>query len=499
MVPTTDLTYSLVCSWILMSILQVTTRAYIIVSPDSVCTPKGKEPSHMTLLRLHHSGSTSAALLDLEAGPEALECALLVVGPPRFLVSLQVTGRAAGTSYSGAQRGENCSLTVMTVGKKRPWTMDLCDRRAASKSMVMSSEPATFKWSVPAVTSSSQLRASHIVITVVGRGSGWCGAASKFPCVVAMNGKYSLMCVSSDLVCDGHVNCPMTGSDEDPQVCGLGLDSAPQQPLPVRTTPATLPGDTDYDIESSGPASYVNTKPSSYLFDMIIRRKVRKIQNNRMKVRKSVEVELEEVNPHLRGGRVENHLGKTTPSSPDRDSNLDLPILSSQAQHAFFWLIPQAVAERDDNFWVLYTSSVVDSDLEDQNSTPRGLPLGIFSPLCSTEETLPEALSRYGPWGYLMLGTLICGALLMLCGLWECCCRRRKRPREVAGASAPPLPSHPHSIFIIGSQQRGSEAAPPKYEELDQPPDYGILFPGEKEKAPGGGDAGKSGPSVQPC
>nr|CAD7413935.1 unnamed protein product [Timema cristinae] len=45
------------------------------------------------------------------------------------------------------------------------------------------------------------------------------------------------------------------------------------------------------------------------------------------------QVELEEVNPHLRGGRVENHLGKTTPSSPDRDSNLDLPVLSSLAQH----------------------------------------------------------------------------------------------------------------------------------------------------------------------
>nr|CAD7193561.1 unnamed protein product [Timema douglasi] len=44
-------------------------------------------------------------------------------------------------------------------------------------------------------------------------------------------------------------------------------------------------------------------------------------------------VELEEVNPHLRGGRVENHLGKTYPSSPDRDSNLDLPVLSSRAQH----------------------------------------------------------------------------------------------------------------------------------------------------------------------
>nr|CAD7405730.1 unnamed protein product [Timema poppensis] len=44
-------------------------------------------------------------------------------------------------------------------------------------------------------------------------------------------------------------------------------------------------------------------------------------------------VEIEEVNPHSRGGRVENRLGKTTPSSHDRDSNLDLPVLSSQAQH----------------------------------------------------------------------------------------------------------------------------------------------------------------------
>nr|CAD7393100.1 unnamed protein product [Timema cristinae] len=44
-------------------------------------------------------------------------------------------------------------------------------------------------------------------------------------------------------------------------------------------------------------------------------------------------VELEEVNSHLRGGRVENHLGKPSPSSPDQDSNLDLPVLSSRAQH----------------------------------------------------------------------------------------------------------------------------------------------------------------------
>nr|CAD7460877.1 unnamed protein product [Timema tahoe] len=37
----------------------------------------------------------------------------------------------------------------------------------------------------------------------------------------------------------------------------------------------------------------------------------------------------EKVYPHLRGGRVENHLGKTTLSTPDRDSNLDLPVIDS--------------------------------------------------------------------------------------------------------------------------------------------------------------------------
>ncbi|CAG2054901.1 unnamed protein product [Timema podura] len=47
----------------------------------------------------------------------------------------------------------------------------------------------------------------------------------------------------------------------------------------------------------------------------------------------------EEVNPHLRGGRVENHLGKTTLSSPERDSNLDLPVLGGLAQHA--WRVSQ--------------------------------------------------------------------------------------------------------------------------------------------------------------
>nr|CAD7572655.1 unnamed protein product [Timema californicum] len=83
-------------------------------------------------------------------------------------------------------------------------------------------------------------------------------------------------------------------------------------------------------------------------------------------------VELEEVNPHLHGGRVENHLGKTTPSSPDRDSNLDLPVLSSRAQH-------------DKRV----------SQLRHRGGQAAG-PLGTMDRETSVEQSRPAAVSRVG-------------------------------------------------------------------------------------------------------
>nr|CAD7412794.1 unnamed protein product [Timema poppensis] len=44
-------------------------------------------------------------------------------------------------------------------------------------------------------------------------------------------------------------------------------------------------------------------------------------------------LDIEEVNPHLRGGRVENHIGKNTLCSPEQDLSLDLPVLCSLAKH----------------------------------------------------------------------------------------------------------------------------------------------------------------------
>nr|CAD7401300.1 unnamed protein product [Timema cristinae] len=42
---------------------------------------------------------------------------------------------------------------------------------------------------------------------------------------------------------------------------------------------------------------------------------------------------IEQVNPHVHGERVESHLGKTIPISPELVSNLVIPILGSLAQY----------------------------------------------------------------------------------------------------------------------------------------------------------------------
>nr|CAD7198583.1 unnamed protein product [Timema douglasi] len=69
---------------------------------------------------------------------------------------------------------------------------------------------------------------------------------------------------------------------------------------------------------------------------------------------------------------MENHLGKTTLSSPDRDSNLDLPVLSSRAQH-----VTRALAN-------YATEAVLDSS----GSIPSGILEGNIRSLGNYDECL---------------------------------------------------------------------------------------------------------------
>nr|CAD7571727.1 unnamed protein product [Timema californicum] len=98
-------------------------------------------------------------------------------------------------------------------------------------------------------------------------------------------------------------------------------------------------------------------------------------------------VELEEVNPHLRGGRVESYFGKTTPSSPDRDSNLDLSIISSRVQHE------KCVSQLRHQGGLMWTVTSLNGNMEAHQQSPTELNVtreradlieGLFAEILST-------------------------------------------------------------------------------------------------------------------
>jgi hypothetical protein len=91
-----------------------------------------------------------------------------------------------------------------------------------------------------------------------------------------------------------------------------------------------------------------------------------------------------------------------------------------------------------------------------------------------------RGLSKYGPWGYLMLGMLICGGALLICGLWECCCHSIKTTVESAASDQPSI------LIETGTSQTAiniNSTLPPQYDDLDEPPSYSALFPVQKSSA----------------
>lgn len=121
--------------------------------------------------------------------------------------------------------------------------------------------------------------------------------------------------------------------------------------------------------------------------------------------------------------------------------------------------------------------------------------------------SLTRGLSRYGPWGYLMLGMLLCGGALLICGLWgnfcvpqnrfpnffavatlirfnfaECCCRHKKPaipPDFDASVNAFSTTSDINPT--ANSSPTGPHPSPQiNYDEIDPPPSYAALFPNQK-------------------
>lgn len=65
----------------------------------------------------------------------------------------------------------------------------------------------------------------------------------------------------------------------------------------------------------------------------------------------------------------------------------------------------------------------LDGKAQDNDTVENGIVNGSgagsgFTRRNSTRSGLHSDLSKYGPWGYLMLGMLLCGGALLICGLW---------------------------------------------------------------------------------
>ncbi|XP_058178342.1 uncharacterized protein LOC131294312 [Anopheles ziemanni] len=126
-------------------------------------------------------------------------------------------------------------------------------------------------------------------------------------------------------------------------------------------------------------------------------------------------------------------------------------------------------------------------------NSPTGLPTPAPPAVPATEPSVPAkkqrssltGLSKYGPWGYLFLGMLICGSALLICGLWECCCRSHKPEQSPDDSLPDPVPSFLQTSPGGGDGGRlGAGPSPgltaPPYGELDPPPAYSVLFPNQK-------------------
>lgn len=80
-------------------------------------------------------------------------------------------------------------------------------------------------------------------------------------------------------------------------------------------------------------------------------------------------------------------------------------------------------------------------------------------------------LSRYGSWGYMMLGMLMCSVVLLMCGIWECIRRVQKNDvLEQFNINGEPMETM--------AQERDEDNNCPQY---DPPPPYSSLFPLAKD------------------
>ncbi|XP_022224036.1 uncharacterized protein LOC111075210 [Drosophila obscura] len=271
---------------------------------------------------------------------------------------------------------------------------------------------------------------SKLMVTVLGKGEQ-CKDASKHQCLRI--GDEPILCISKELACDGIRHCPYSNeydSDEDYEMClkqrrpgasnlpaGLESDLFEQFALEVfRNLFAYDAPMAPEDLPLNGSVGLDNSTATTTTTTL------RKVHTKDMK----------------------------KPGGDGSPNSIGPNLLEGQGK-----------SENDT------------TELGAGSGAGTGAGSG-FTRRNSTRTGLHSDLSKYGPWGYLMLGMLLCGGALLICGLWASASQHAvNNEREAALAAA-------NGGGGGGGLDQLNAASPPNYEELDPPPAYSVLFPNQK-------------------
>lgn len=324
---------------------------------------------------IEENGKVSSFILDLHPGTTQNICRRQFRAPDSHGFFVKLTKFNKNTNIMRlTNRSYSCPLHIFSTNEplSPPWRLDPCKLEETdnhvSELVRLMPQRINLLWK-----HDGNIPAYKLSFTVYGRGET-CNASNKHPCLKL---EEVLICIASDLLCDGNNNCPIGqqyNSDENSELCK----------------------------ENQGGNFLTNFKKNYNLFEHLSTEVFKNLFISERDLEPSETVTLE--NPETR--KVTN-----------------------------------------------YSKDSVEIHFKRKHNLNKGL-------------------SKYGPWGYLILGMLLCGSLLIFCGLWECCCRRYK-PSNTATQSetiSNIMTSIPHDAPSV-------ESVPPNYDELDPPPPYSVLFP----------------------
>ncbi|KAI8127035.1 hypothetical protein FF38_01767 [Lucilia cuprina] len=326
------------------------------------------------------------------------------------------------STAGGLKSGRSCPLSIFSSHDPHTpqWRVDPCQLEDTAPEM---EDPVRLFHGRVRIVWEHQNHTlnSKLMVTVLGKGDE-CRSEKKHQCLRI--GDDPILCISKDLICDGIRHCPYSNeydSDEDYTMCWkrsrLGEPMPPSMESDIFEHFALEVFRNLFAFDVPSIAKGSTSKPLLESDDDVSEKPI----SNKTTLHK------------VEGGKEFNET--LTEEQDSGKSNTTLTI------------------GKADN------SSSLSGNHHRRNSTRTGV---------------NSDLSKYGPWGYLMLGMLLCGGALLICGLWASASQHAaNNERESALQSA-------NAAAAMGQDNHSNTTAPPNYEELDPPPAYSVLFPNQK-------------------